>query len=477
MAGRELVSEAMRRLDMVRSGALDPDAAEWEADPDPGGRVDGISSTGPITWQPTEMQIDEGLPAGSRSEPDAFIDPPRPASITWTSPLQPELGRQPIKPLAAVSAKREQRKGRWGMIAAVLLAGAVVAGVAVYLQQDSGGPGSEGEPGVTGAQVDTGQAQDAVEVAPVLPAQPGPAQAARKAALDRALRLMAEGQAEQATDILAPLYAVDGADPYVASTYGRALIATKRPKRAEEVLQKLTADQPSHADGHAQLGRLYRAAGRNEEATTELRKGLKLGSTSHGTRIELAKALLAMGGERNVEEAQAELREVVASYERGEVPPAERLADANAMRGAQMLEATRWGGALKEFDAALAIEPGRQDAVMGKARAQFEFGRYDEAAALFGQAVRQEPDNPDARFYLGKIAMRGGDLDVARGHFEAVVKREPRRFPEAFRQLGMIYRDRGLPREARKAFETFLSLATPGSAEAEDVKRMLERMK
>ena len=73
--------------------------------------------------------------------------------------------------------------------------------------------------------------------------------------------------------------------------------------------------------------------------------------------------------------------------------------------------------------------------------------------------------------------LRKGKLDEARSHFERCVQRDPKAYPDAHRQLGLLYKDAGMLAPARKSFERYLALAPKGSAEAEEVRRMLERMR
>ncbi len=59
---------------------------------------------------------------------------------------------------------------------------------------------------------------------------------------------------------------------------------------------------------------------------------------------------------------------------------------------------------------------------------------YTRADGLFKDALKLKPADPDVRFYLGSIALRGGQFDDAIGHLRASLQGDPTR-PEAHLSL------------------------------------------
>jgi predicted Zn-dependent protease len=88
-------------------------------------------------------------------------------------------------------------------------------------------------------------------------------------------------------------------------------------------------------------------------------------------------------------------------------------------------------------------------------------GRYDESIALMTRLMRDMPrqaDFPYARGEIYRLRAGSGDHDAALADFAAAVTigSEP---PETHRGMGVIYRARNQPAEAKASFQRYLELA------------------
>jgi tetratricopeptide (TPR) repeat protein len=96
--------------------------------------------------------------------------------------------------------------------------------------------------------------------------------------------------------------------------------------------------------------------------------------------------------------------------------------------GRAALREGRAADAASNFEAALAQDPERLDALIGLGIARFRLGNYDEAITALSQAVNRAPAHPAARLYLALAQLRKHDDAAAIEHLTALrsVDLEPR---------------------------------------------------
>jgi Flp pilus assembly protein TadD len=70
-------------------------------------------------------------------------------------------------------------------------------------------------------------------------------------------------------------------------------------------------------------------------------------------------------------------------------------------------------------------EPGSRSVREALARAQYDAGRYREAADVFGELAADDPTDDYAHFGLGLAASRAGDLELAAEHLALAVAMRP----------------------------------------------------
>jgi tetratricopeptide (TPR) repeat protein len=101
-----------------------------------------------------------------------------------------------------------------------------------------------------------------------------------------------------------------------------------------------------------------------------------------------------------------------------------------------------------------------------------EQGRLRDAEGYFGKALKIFPAYALAHYQLGRVHLRNGGNQEARRELEVAVSLQ-QQFPEAWYQLGQVYRKLGMKSEAVVALERFKQYRTADYSEREQLLRQL----
>ena len=115
------------------------------------------------------------------------------------------------------------------------------------------------------------------------------------------------------------------------------------------------------------------------------------------------------------------------------------------VRGRELLDGGNAAAAAQLLSHAAAAEPDSRAVREALARAQFDSGRYEQAAASFQLIVDADPADDYARFGLGLSAARLGDLETAVEHLAVASAMRPdrRQYADALRGARATLRARG----------------------------------
>jgi tetratricopeptide (TPR) repeat protein len=113
-------------------------------------------------------------------------------------------------------------------------------------------------------------------------------------------------------------------------------------------------------------------------------------------------------------------------------------------RGLDLLGRGSPAAAAQLLERAAEAEPGARSVLEALARAQFDTGRYAEAADSFRQIVEASPSDDYAHFGLGLALARGGDPAAAAEHLALAAAMRPdlRHYTEALRGVRATLRAR-----------------------------------
>jgi Flp pilus assembly protein TadD len=119
-------------------------------------------------------------------------------------------------------------------------------------------------------------------------------------------------------------------------------------------------------------------------------------------------------------------------------------------RGLDLLGRGSAAAAAQLLERAAAAEPLSRSVLEALARAQFDAGRYAEAAGSFRQIVEASPSDDYAQFGLGLALARTGDPRAAAEHLALAAAMRPdlRHYTDALRQVRATLRSRA-PREGQ----------------------------
>ena len=208
---------------------------------------------------------------------------------------------------------------------------------------------------------------------------------------------------------------------------GRALLAKGDPEGALLELQRARPTEPN-AELELWTGRALEANERADEAFAHYRRAVELDPNDGQARVAYGAALAARGAAK---EALAQLRPILEG------------------KGAPSAEA-----------------------YVALGRAYRDLGRIDDAVAAFRKARLVDPSLKEAAYWEGRILAERNKHAAAVVALERAVRGTDTSrpwVPLAYRLLGRSYAELGKRGLARKAYETFLSIAPPndpGRAEA-----------
>ena len=125
------------------------------------------------------------------------------------------------------------------------------------------------------------------------------------------------------------------------------------------------------------------------------------------------------------------------------------------LQGIGHYKAGRFAQARLQFEASLALVPGRASTLTNLGATLLRLGRLDEALAILDEAIRAEPGNPEARGHRTTVLAELGRHEEALVSVDEVLRHDARLAP-LWTVRGNLLRDLGRPQEAASAFRTAL---------------------
>lgn len=177
-------------------------------------------------------------------------------------------------------------------------------------------------------------------------------------------------------------------------------------------LKNAVAKSPEDGEARLALGTFYIDNGDAVSAEKELQKARGLKVDDKRVLPLLGRALLATGqGKKALEAISPEA--------------AKTSAELSTLRGNAYLTVDDGPNASTAFDQALALQPGRGDALIGKARYAAMQKDTDGATRLIDEAVAKDPNNTDVLMARGAMLNNQGKHDEALAAYAQVLKLNP----------------------------------------------------
>ena len=197
-------------------------------------------------------------------------------------------------------------------------------------------------------------------------------------------------------------------DPRMAYAWAFSLTRINDPKKAEEVLGRLSL-QPLPADMLLGIGDLYTTTGDYEDALHMARKALEQDPS---------------------------------------VPRAHYYA------GIALIHLDRMTDALAELQTQVKLTPDDIDAQYHLGFVLLQTSHRDEAIAELRNVTTVQPDHAQAQYQLGKALLEAGQNEEAITHLEAAARLDPQRDYIHY-QLQLAYRKAGRPADADKELKLY----------------------
>ncbi len=140
--------------------------------------------------------------------------------------------------------------------------------------------------------------------------------------------------------------------------------------------------------------------------------------------------------------------------------------------GVTLAERGAFHEAIQEYEKAIRLDPGRDDAHSSLAYALLKTGRVAEAIREYELSLRLDPRDAEAHNNLGNILARQGRVEEATQHLTEALRLRPA-YPEAHDNLGSVLAAQGRYTEAAAEFREVLRLKPDYPGAAQKLERVL----
>lgn len=232
---------------------------------------------------------------------------------------------------------------------------------------------------------------------------------------------------------------------------GAAFEKAGRLPDAQRAYRTATMIDPDHAQAYNNLGAVQLKSGDVQAAAASFARAAQLDPNFGVPALNLA--LLASPEERD--DAFFARMEAAAAK-----PGASKQLRARvlAMRAGREADKQEWNRARGYYMDALRLMPRDTTLLNNIAVVEDQLGMDREALLHLTEALDINPDLMVAQNNVGIVHVHRGDMDLARGVFEDIVRRDPD-FHRAHYNLGVVNASEGRVRDARASFGTAARLA------------------
>jgi len=216
--------------------------------------------------------------------------------------------------------------------------------------------------------------------------------------------------------------------------------ATHRRDQAVDAYRKSVSLNPNVFESNLNLGLLLAQQGVRTEAAKYLKAATQLKPTTHPEE-SLARAWLALGRVLQPTDPQQALAAYGLAAKLNDKDPAPHL-----VAGDLLLDQKDFDAAAREFQAAAVIDPKSPDALAGLANVYIARKKFADAEAALNKALLADPANDTARAQLARVLAAEGKTDAAAAELKKSLQAGAN--PQAELELGVLYGKAGNDTEA-----------------------------
>lgn len=234
-----------------------------------------------------------------------------------------------------------------------------------------------------------------------------------------------------------------------AATYARNLVW----KDPLSLYQDIVGKSPGRATVHFDLGKIYRDAGRGDDAVREYRKAIELDPDYAEPHTNLGNLFISNNlADPAIQEYTAALR----------IDPADNIARYNL--GLVLSARSRNEEAIEQFIEVIRLDPGHAEAYNSIGNIYFTARMLDKAGQAYMAALKADPGYVVGRNNLGNVHYLAGRLDMAEKEYLKAVELKPD-YAEAHNNLGALYLLKGDFGRAAEESRVAVDL-NPGNADS-----------
>jgi tetratricopeptide (TPR) repeat protein len=253
--------------------------------------------------------------------------------------------------------------------------------------------------------------------------------------------LLKEGRTADALTVAQNAVKVDPRSASAQFVLGRARIAAGDKKGAEEALTEVLRLNPRAGAAQTELARLNLAAGKTDAAVQFASEAIKNEPRRADPRVLLVRGLLAR---RELDRAANELSVLTRALPNN--------ATVQALNGALLVLRQDKVGARREYERALAGDPGQLDALAGLTGLDAENGQIERARQRLAEQLLRTPNNAGLLLLTARTDLLARDFAAGEQHLKQVIAIDPSIMP-AYDLLARTYLQLRRVDEALKEFQ------------------------
>lgn len=238
-------------------------------------------------------------------------------------------------------------------------------------------------------------------------------------------------------------------------------VRERRFAEALPILREVLAEDPSNAFARLVLGSAHSGMGQPAQAIEQYRKYVELVPTSSYAHLWIAICYLNLG------DRDGALREADAALALDA-----RFTDARVLRAGVLAARSQYETAIAELRSAVATDPGKPAIRLDLAKVLAEAGQPAEARRTYDELLREQPDFAPALIGLAALQASSGELEGAAQGLRRALDLDPRQLNARFNLAQVLERQQRLS-EARLEYQRLAQAPeTPATLRAEARRRL-----